>query len=235
MQAVILAGGKGTRLRPYTTTLPKPLVPVGDQPILSIILRQLRAAGVTRVVLAVNHLAELIMAFFGNGEKFGLNVEYSVEDRPLGTIAPLKLIQDLPENFIVMNGDVLSDLNYQALYCKHISNRPKLTIATYRRSVQVDFGVLDINARNQLTGFREKPTYELNVSMGVYVLNRAALDVVPDNQAFGFDDLVLQLLSRKQRVEAHPHEGYWLDLGRPDDYDRASADYPLLNTRCVGA
>lgn len=235
MQAVILAGGKGTRLRPYTTTLPKPLVPVGEQPILSIILEQLRAAGVTRVVLAVNHLAELIIAVFGNGRKFGLDIEYSVESRPLGTIAPLKLVQNLPDDFIVMNGDVLTDLDYAALYRRHLASKPKLTIASCQRSVHVDFGVLDVSGGGRLTGFREKPTYNMTVSMGVYVLNRAVLDGVPYNHAFGFDDLVLQLLSSGDAVEAYRHGGYWLDLGRPDDYDKATADYPLLGGRCIGA
>src|SRR5262245_11596317 len=133
MQAVILAGGKGTRLRPYTTTLPKPLVPVGDRPILSIILDQLKTAGCTKVTMAVNHLAELIMAFFGNGSKLGLEINYSLEERPLGTVGPLRLLDCLPEHFLVMNGDILSDLDYSAMFRQHLKSGAALTIATYTR------------------------------------------------------------------------------------------------------
>jgi NDP-mannose synthase len=235
MQAVILAGGKGTRLRPYTTTLPKPLVPVGEQPILSIILRQLREAGVNRVVLAVNHLAELIMAFFGTGERFGLKIEYSIEDKPLSTIAPLKLVQDLADNFLVMNGDVLTDLDYSSLFRNHLQNNSQLTIATYERSVHNDFGVLNLDSTNRVVGFREKPTYHFQVSMGVYALNRSVLDCVPSAQAFGFDDLVLRLLRDGKPINAYRHRGYWLDLGRPDDYDRATQEYPGVSSVSAGA
>jgi len=235
MQAVILAGGKGTRLRPYTTTLPKPLVPVGEQPILSIILRQLREAGVTRVVLAVNHLAELIMAFFGTGERFGLKIEYSIEDKPLSTIAPLKLVQGLPDNFLVMNGDVLTDLDYSGLFRNHLQIGSQLTIATYERSVHNDFGVLTLDSTNRVVGFREKPTYHFQVSMGVYALNRSVLDCVPPAQAFGFDDLVLRLLQDGKPISAYRHRGYWLDLGRPDDYDRAAQEYPGVSSVSAGA
>jgi NDP-sugar pyrophosphorylase family protein len=225
MEAVILAGGKGTRLKPYTTTLPKPLVPVGENPILSIVLTQLRAAGVHRVTLAVNHMAELIMSFFGSGEKFNLKIAYSIESMPLGTVGPLKLLEGLPENFIVMNGDILTDLNYVDLYRAHMRSGALLTIATYRREVPIDFGVLQIDSNtHQLSGFLEKPTYNFDVSMGVYVFNRAILDRVPPKVAYGLDQLVLDMLNSKDRINAYPFSGYWLDLGRPDDFDQANRD-----------
>ena len=230
MRAVILAGGKGTRLRPYTTTLPKPLMPVGEQPILNIVISQLKAAGVERVTLAVNHMAEVIMAFFGSGDKFGLRIDYSVEDKPLGTIAPLKLIKDLPENFIVMNGDTLTDINYAALYEAHIASGKPLTIATYKRQVEVDFGVLEVDeASGAVAGFREKPTHHFEVSMGVYVFNRGLLERVPDDEPHGLDDLVLGMLEDGQPINTYRFDGYWLDIGRPADYDQANQDVEKLH------
>lgn len=225
MEAVILAGGKGTRLRPYTTTLPKPLMPVGDRPILEIMITQLQAAGFEKITIAVNHMADLIMAFFGNGEKLGVKIEYSIEDQPLGTVGPLRLIKDLPEHFLVMNGDVLTDLDYGNLYCTHARDNALLTIATYRRDVQIDFGVLEIDsAKNRLTGFREKPTYNFDVSTGVYAFSRAVIERIPADRSYGIDSLVLDLLRGGLTVKAYPFQGYWLDIGRPDDYDRANLD-----------
>ncbi|MDP9474753.1 MAG: sugar phosphate nucleotidyltransferase [Actinomycetota bacterium] len=230
MRAVIMAGGKGTRLRPYTTTLPKPLMPVGDRPILNLVMDGLRDAGVERVTLAVNHMAEVIMAFFGSGEKFGLRIDYSVEDKPLGTIAPLKLIKDLPENFIVMNGDTLTDMNYAALYEAHLASGKPLTIATYKRRVEIDFGVLEVDeASGSVAGFREKPTAHFEVSMGVYVFNRSLLHRVPDDEPYGLDDLVLGMLEDGQPINAYRFDGYWLDIGRPADYDQANQDVEGLD------
>jgi NDP-sugar pyrophosphorylase family protein len=222
MRTVILAGGKGTRLRPYTTSLPKPLVPVGDRAILEVVLLQLRKAGVTHVTMAVSHLANLIMAYFGDGSKWDMKIDYSLEDKPLSTIAPLKLIKDLPENFFVMNGDVLSDLDFTALHQQHIARDADITVATYARDSKIDFGVLKTNDENRLVGFEEKPVYHFNVSMGVYVLNRRLLDVVPDDTFFGFDHLMYACLEKDLKAMAYPHEGTWLDIGRPDDYADAN-------------
>lgn len=230
MRAVILAGGKGVRLRPYTTTLPKPLVPVGERPILEIVISQLRDAGVERVTIAVNHMAEIIMAFFGSGERFGIEIDYSLEDKPLGTIAPLRLIKDLPEHFIVMNGDTLTDIDYAALYQAHIGSGKPLTIATYRREVKIDFGVLEVDeASNLLTGFQEKPIYRFEVSTGVYVFSRRLLERIPFNESYGLDDLVLGMLKDEQPINAYRFDGYWLDIGRPADYDQANRDIEMLD------
>jgi NDP-sugar pyrophosphorylase family protein len=225
MEAIILAGGKGTRLKPYTTTLPKPLVPVGDRPILSVVMGQLKEAGVTKVTLAVCHLAELIMAFFGSGQKFGLEIEYSLEPEPLGTVGPIRLIEGLPEDFIVMNGDILTDLSYLDLWQSHLHSGAPLTIATYQRDSLIDFGVLEVDERTrQVRGFREKPIFRFEVSMGIYVFSRRLLELIPPNQPYGLDNLVLDLLSRGCVINTHHHDGYWLDLGRPDDYDRANGE-----------
>jgi len=224
-RCVILAGGQGARLRPYTVVLPKPLMPIGDRPILEVIVRQLALYGVERITMAINHQAELIKAFFHDGSKWNVRIDYSLETQPLSTIGPLKLIDDLPENFLLMNGDVLTDLNFGKLYSEHMANRRLFTIAASSRKHVVDYGVLDIDPSNRLTGFREKPSFNYMVSMGVYVLNRAALDIVPSHQRYGFDNLMLDLLARGQPIHVEHHDGYWLDIGRVDDYMQAIDDY----------
>ncbi len=230
MKAVILAGGKGTRLKPYTTIIPKPLVPIGDKAILEILIGRLKKYGITDLTLCVNHLAELIMAYFGNGSKWGVKIEYSFEDKPLSTVAPIKLIKNLPKNFFVMNGDLLTDFDFKKFYDYHLKNKELLTVATYKRNHKTDFGVIDIDkAKNIAIGFREKPEQTLNVSMGVYVFNKNVLDFVPNNEPFGFDDLMLTLLDKKQPIKVYPYDGYWLDIGRPEDYEKASEDIEKLD------
>lgn len=228
MLAVILAGGKGTRLKPYTYVLPKPLVPVGEKPILAILVNQLKRDGITDLVFCVNHMAELIMAYFGNGEKFGVNIRYSMEDKPMGTIAPLKLIADLPQNFLLMNGDLLTDLSFKEIYQTHVQRQSLITVGTYNRSVDIDFGVMQIE-QNRVTGFIEKPRYLYNVSMGIYVFNKRVLDFVPDQQYFGFDHLMLTLLAAQEPIDIYPFKGYWLDIGRLEDFDRANQDIEKIN------
>jgi NDP-sugar pyrophosphorylase family protein len=181
-RAVILAGGRGTRLHPFTIALPKPLVPIGDQPILEIVIRQLIACGFSHVTLAVNHQAEIIRAYFGDGGRWNIKIDYSVEKKPLSTMAPLRLIPDLPDDFLVMNGDVLTDLAF----------------------------------------------------MGVYCVNKKVLDLIPDGEAFGFDQLMLKMIADRQRVRIVVHDGYWLDIGRPDDYQKALEDWPKLRTKLKG-
>ncbi len=228
LEAVILAGGKGTRLRPYTSDIPKPLVPIGDRPIIEILLKQLRRAGVSRVHIAVNHLAHLIMAVLGDGKSHGVEIQYHPEDQPLSTVAPIKLIEHLPEDFIVANGDILTDLKIEELFDFHVRNRSQLTVATHNRSERIDFGVLETDGNNFVTGFTEKPQYQFAVSMGIYVFNRSVLDYVPSGAAFGFDDLMLEMLRRKGRIMSFPYDGYWLDIGRTADYERAQREVDLI-------
>lgn len=223
MKAIILAGGKGTRLKPYTYVLPKPLVPVGETPILAILVQQLRQYGIKDITLCVNHMAELIMAYFGNGEKFGVHIEYSMESKPLGTIAPLKLLKNLPENFLLMNGDLLTDLNFTQLIDYHLESGSLATIGSYNRKVSIDFGVLNIQG-NTVTGFIEKPSYDYSVSMGIYAFNRRVLEYVPENEPFGFDQLMLKLLEEKQNINVFPFHGYWLDIGRLEDFEKVNND-----------
>lgn len=221
--AVILAGGKGTRLRPYTLAMPKPLVPLGDKPILEIVLTQLANEGFTDIKIAVNHQAELIEAYCGNGSKYGVDIEYYLEDKPLGTMGPLKSMKNLPENFIVMNGDVLSDLPYGNFLQEHERNGALFTISCYERVQMVDYGVLEI-ADGKLAEFHEKPHLTYQVSMGVYALNRKVLDFIPENTYFGFDHLMEKMLQNNIPVLAKKHEGYWMDIGRPEDYEQAFED-----------
>ncbi|ALN93116.1 sugar phosphate nucleotidyltransferase [Lysobacter gummosus] len=230
-RAVILAGGKGTRLRPYTLALPKPLMPVGDYPILEIIVRQLRQNGFDHITLAVNHQADLFKAFFGNGEKWGLTIDYSLEHMPLSTMGPLKLIPDLPDNFLVMNGDILTDIDYGAFLDAHAQSRSLFSISAAKREQRIDYGVLHTNDDMRLVGFEEKPTFPFLVSMGVYAVSNRVLEVIPENQAFGFDHLVLGYLRDDKPVRVVPHEGYWLDIGRPDDYQQAQDDWQTLSAK----
>lgn len=225
MRAIILAGGKGTRLRPYTTTIPKPLVPVGDIAIMEIVICQLRRCGFDHMTVAVNHGAQLIRAYFEDGRRWNLRMDYSIEDKPLSTIGPLRLIPDLPEHFLVMNGDVLTDLDFGSFYRSHVESGAIGTIATYQRDTKIDFGVLKYNGdRNRITGFVEKPIEHFSVSMGVYAFSRRIMEFVPEGIPFGFDHLMLRLIAEHQDVRAHPFQGYWLDIGRPDDYDRANME-----------
>lgn len=221
-RAVVLAGGKGRRLQPYTTILPKPLLPIGDQPILLRVLTQLGEAGFKNITISVGHLAELIQVFFGKGEKLGLNIDYAIEETPLGTIGPLAHIEGLGENFLVMNGDILTDLDIQALWQDHLKNQPALTVATYAREVRIDFGVLERSAGQRVVSFVEKPTIPYEVSMGIYILNKSCLEFVPRDRPFGFDQLMLALLDAGEAIKAFPHAGRWLDLGRPEDYEAAN-------------
>ncbi|MFB7458338.1 NDP-sugar synthase [Streptomyces sp. NPDC088770] len=226
MHAVILAGGKGVRLRPYTTALPKPLVPIGDQhAILEIVLRQLSAAGFTTCTIAIGHLGEIIRAYVGDGSQWGMKVDYSTEESPLGTMGPLLTMRDrLPETFLVMNGDVLTDLDYADMLHRHRDSGAPLTIATYTRKVHIDFGVLTTDA-SRVVAFTEKPSLDYRVSMGVYGLSRSTLDGYTPGLPLGFDELVLDLLADRRPPYAYEFDGYWLDIGRPDDYDQANAEF----------
>jgi NDP-sugar pyrophosphorylase family protein len=220
-RAVVLAGGRGTRLQPYTVVLPKPLMPLGEFPILEILIRQLARYGFKRVTLAVNHQADIIRAFFGDGAKWNLRIDYSLESQPLSTIAPLRLIEDLPENFLLLNGDVLTDLNFARLFEEHVRRGSLFTIAGTSRQQPVDYGVLNVDGSANLIGFSEKPVLNYLVSMGIYAVRREILSFIPANHKYGVDNLIADLLARGEKIHVSPHDGYWLDIGRPDDYLQA--------------
>ena len=232
MRAIILAGGKGTRLRPYTTLIPKPLVPLGGKySILEIIIMQLRESGFSHITLAVNHLSQLIMAYFGDGSRLGVHIDYSLEEGELSTIGPLTLIEDLPESFLVMNGDILCDLNYRVFFDAHLAIGGEISVAAFRRHVKIDFGVLCYDVAGKLESFQEKPEYDFDVSMGIYCINRSVIQGLPRGEKYGFDNLMIDSLSANRRVDIRPFDGYWLDIGRPDDYEYADTNFDELATR----
>ena len=230
---VVLAGGKGTRLAPYTTVLPKPLMPVCDQPILQIVLEQLRHHGFRNVVVSVGHLAELIMAFFADGRKWGMNIRYAIEETPLGTIGPLRSIDELGDDFVVMNGDLLTDLDYGAFFDHHRGAGHLATVATATREVQISLGVLEFDAARRMTAFREKPTHTYAVSMGIYAFNRDILATIPPTEKYGFDELMLDMLAAGRPTHVYPHTGLWLDIGRHEDYAAASTIFEQQRERLL--
>lgn len=229
MRAIILAGGKGTRLRPYTALIPKPLVPLGGKySILEIVIMQLARSGFTHVTLAVNHLSNLIMAYFGDGSRLGVKLDYSLEEGELSTIGPLTLVKDLPESFLVMNGDILCDLNYRSFFETHVRKGNQISVSAYRRQVKIDFGVLKYDQAGYLTEFQEKPKFDFDVSMGIYCMNRSVIDVLPRGKPYGFDNLMVDGLAKGQKINIEPFSGYWLDIGRPDDYQYADENFSEL-------
>lgn len=225
MQVLVMAGGRGTRLGPYTATFPKPLVPIDDMPILELLLRQFKAAGITEVILAVNHLHHLIRAFFGAGERLGLRISYSLEDEPLGTAGPIGLALDqLQDTFFVTNGDLLTTLDFGAMLAAHRAARADATIGSFRREVKSEFGLLETDAGMRMTGYREKPVQQHLVSMGLYVLQRAAVAPhVRAGEKLDMPDLMRALVAAGRHVLCHAPECTWLDIGRPEDYARAQA------------
>lgn len=232
MRAIILAGGKGTRLAPYTTVFPKPLVPVGDMPILEIVVRQLKHFGIDRITLAVGHLAELIIAYFGDGSRHGVQIDYSREEEPLGTAGPLSLLENLDDTFLVMNGDLLTTLDFRGLLAQHRQSGAMATIASCKRQTKIDLGILEIDQQNRIKGYIEKPTYTHLVSMGIYAFEPQVLSFVPKGIHLDLPELVRRLLQTEQDVRASVFDGFWLDIGRPADYayvsESASQLLPML-------
>ena len=232
-RAIILAGGKGTRLKPYTIALPKPLVPIHEFPILEIIVRQLASQGFDHITITTNHLSDLIKAFFGNGSKWNIKIDYSLENKPLSTMGPLTLIKDLPDNFLIMNGDVLTDLNFKNFLEKHISEKNIFSISSYSRVEKSEYGVLELNGNNQLINFHEKPEHKIHVSMGVYAASKEILSSIPENTFFGFDHLMDKLIKHSILPKVFPFSGYWMDIGRPDDYQQASDDFDTMKNKLL--
>lgn len=238
-RAVILAGGQGMRLRPYTAVIPKPLMPVGDRPVLDIVVRQLKHAGFERITIATGYLAELIEAFFGDGSNYGIPIDYYRETEPLGTVGALALIDGLNEDFLVMNGDTLTDMDYTGLLDRHSLSGAAATIATTEREVQISLGVLHFDDQNGshgshvLTGYTEKPQIKYQASMGVYCFSPHAIEHINTGERLDFPDLILRLLAAGQEVRGWVCEDYWLDIGRHDDYERAQAEFERMRDRLI--
>lgn len=224
-RAVVLAGGRGTRLAPYTTVLPKPLMPVGDMPILEILLRQLRRADISNITLAVGHLAALLEAYFGDGSRFGVSLDYSYEDEPAGTAGPLALVDGLHETFLVMNGDLLTTIDFGQLLRAHRDSGAAVTVGLFEKRVSLDLGVVETDADGKVTDYIEKPTLTYEVSVGVYAMEPSVLDHIERGERLDLPDLVLRLVGAGVGVHAYRFSGTWFDIGRPDDYRAASEHF----------
>jgi NDP-sugar pyrophosphorylase family protein len=225
IRAVVLAGGKGTRLKPYTTIFPKPLVPIGEMPILEIVLRQLKYFGFKKITLSVNHLANLIKTFFADGSSLGLDIDYCLEDKPLGTAGSISLVDDLTDPFLVMNGDLLTTMDYTQLLNHHVTSDAVATIGVHQRTAKVDFGVLEIDADDNLVAYKEKPNLDFTVSMGINVLSQTAVEYIPRGEYLDIPSLMQRLIQDDRCVKTYRTDCDWLDIGRPDDYEAAILEF----------
>lgn len=227
MQALILAGGKGTRLMPYTSNLPKPLMPIDDIPILEILVRQLQSYGITSIIMAVGYLNHMIEEYFKDGAEFGVSIKYSLEKKPLGTAGPIGLVfDDLKENFIVLNGDLLTTINFRNIYEAHLKERAAATISTFSRTVNIDFGVLELNDKSELKSYTEKPSYCYKVSMGINVFNKKSLEgLIIKDSYLDIPQLMILLKDSGRKVFCYEENCRWLDIGRVDDYQEAVKDF----------
>jgi NDP-sugar pyrophosphorylase family protein len=229
VKAVVLAGGKGSRLAPFTKFLPKALIPINDRPILEILLKQMKNAGIEEAILSVGHMAELLRTFFGEGQRIGLKLSYSLEDRPLGTAGPLALVPDLTETFVVANCDLLTSLDLNELRCFHEESRADATIAVHTLEQRVPFGVLEFGQDDLLADYVEKPVQRHRVSMGMYVFEPSVLDFIQRGERIDIPDLIRRLLQARKRIAGYRYEGYWRDLGNVSDYEEAVREYEALH------
>jgi NDP-sugar pyrophosphorylase family protein len=231
MRAVVLAGGKGTRLQPYTTVFPKPLMPIGKVPILDVVLRQIISAGFLDITLSVGYLAELVRAYCGDGSRYGVNLRYLHEEDPLGTVGPIGLLEDFDEPILLVNGDILTDLSFSKLWEFHRAGDAWLTLALHRRQVMINFGVVDQMEGSDIRRYVEKPTMDYLVGMGIYVLEPSTRAFIPKGRRMDFPDLVQALIGEGKKVVGWESDAYWLDIGRPDDYERAREDFERMRDR----
>jgi NDP-sugar pyrophosphorylase family protein len=220
MQAIILAGGQGRRLRPYTTLLPKPLMPIGDISIIEVIIRQLKCAGFDNLVVSIGYLGDLLRALIGNG-RLGGTIDFVKEDRPLGTAGPLTLIPKLEDHFLVINGDTLTNLDYRAFMNFHKRSPALATIATKLRQNPVDFGVLECDGNSQLLRYVEKPVHTYRVSMGINAFRNEVLHYLRPGERKDLPELIQDILGDHHQVLCYESDCFWLDIGRPSDYEKA--------------
>lgn len=234
MKAVILAGGKGTRLAPYTTVFPKPLMPIDGMPILEVIVRQLAHFQIKEILFTVSHQSEpLLAAYFGSGRQYGVEIHYSREEKPLGTAGPLSIIPDLPETFLVMNGDILTTLNYRKLIEYHQRRKGIVTVAMNQKKVQMELGVMEHSRGYRLTRYIEKPTLSYSVSMGIYLFEKKVLKWISPKKYLDFPELIQRLLQRKERVLCYPSNDFWLDIGRHEDYEEAQKKFQEMRKKLL--
>jgi len=234
VKAVVLAGGTGTRLRPYTVAFPKPLAPVGDMPVLEIVLRQLARAGFDSVTLSVGHLANMIEAFAGDGSQWGISIDYLREEEPLGTAGALAMLETDEREFLVMNGDVLTTLDYAALMQAHRESGVAATAVVTHREFPVEFGVVHMDDGGDLKRWEEKPVHEHDISIGIYVLSTSNLRLLSEGESLGMPDFLQRIMGYGGRVRCHMTDAYWLDIGRIGDYEQAQADFEAMREQFLG-
>jgi NDP-mannose synthase len=234
MKAIILAGGQGTRLAPYTTVFPKPLMPIDGMPILEVIIRQLAHFQIRDITLTVSRQSEaLLAAYFGDGHQYGVRIDYSREETPLGTAGPLSILPDLPETFLVMNGDILTSIDYRRLIRYHRQREGRVTIAMSRKEVQLEFGVMDFDRDHRLTRYAEKPVFSYSVSMGIYVFEKEVLGRIPRGKYLDFPQLIQKLIRRGENVLCFPSSDFWLDIGRHEDYEEAQKRFAEMRKKLL--
>lgn len=229
MQAIILAGGKGIRLKPYTTILPKPLLPVNGKPIVEIIIQQLAEAGVKEIIVSVGYLGQLLEAYLRDGSQYGIKISYSREVNPLGTAGPISLINNLSDDFFVINGDTLCDVDFQSMLQLHRESGNAATVSAYRKNHMIDLGTLELDDQLQITAYNEKPTIDYIVSMGIYVFNSSVKKELKVGEHLDLPDFIMQLRDKDYAVGAYMHSGIWMDMGRPSDFEKIQDDESLSN------
>lgn len=227
-----MTGGKGTRMTPYTKVLPKGLLPIGKQPILEIIVKQLRYYGFQQITMACGYLAPLIQTYFGDGSTLKVSITYQVEDKPLGTVGPLKNLKHLTHPFLVINCDILTTLDFKTFWDFHCAGNSILTIASQKKRVPISLGLLETRG-DRLTNFIEKPNHPALVSMGIYVMDPVILNYIPENQFFDVPDLIHTLLACKKEIRHFENDSFWFDIGRPTDFARANEVYSKHASRIL--
>jgi len=223
--AVILAGGKGVRLKPFTMVIPKPLLPLGDLPIVEVVIRQLAATGVKKIAMMLGHMAQLFVASFGDGSRWGVDIEYYIEDDPLGTAGSLRLLRNPEKDLLVMNADILTTLDYRKILEYHRANKAQGTIAVTKRQANIDYGVIVKTKKGVLQEYREKPVLSYDVSMGINILSSESLSLVPKKGKFDIPQLMTALKRSGKKVLCYETDCYWQDIGRFEDYEQASTDF----------
>jgi dTDP-glucose pyrophosphorylase len=223
LQAVIMAGGEGTRLRPLTEETPKPMLPLGDRPLVEHLVNQLRDSGIQQISMATRHRSHVIRDHFGDGSRFGVHVSYVEEDQPLGTAGALGLLGPGSGPLLVVNGDIVTRIDFRAMLAYHLENRAEMSVAVRAFDLQLPYGVVESNAA-RVTGIREKPLLRFQVNAGIYLLEPTVVADVPTGQRFDMTDLLAKLIAEQRMVVSFPVIEYWLDIGRPEDYERARRD-----------
>ncbi|MBU2567422.1 MAG: nucleotidyltransferase family protein, partial [Elusimicrobia bacterium] len=207
------------------TVIPKPLMPIGDKPILEIIVKQLKKNNFKEIIISTGHLAELIHAYFGDGKKWGVRIKYVYETKPLSTAGAIKLIKGLHNNFLVINGDILSNIKFKDIYKYHIQKNSAATICVKKRTATIDYGIVKIKGKDNFTDYIEKPSYSFYVSTGIYILNKACISYIRKNEVLGMPELILRLKNNNEKINCKIHDGSWLDIGRYEDYEKANELY----------